>query len=297
MCATKLAVLLSEATSVLSRVGVVTPMLDARLIAGHVLGLSELEVLTGRDLVVSSEKAKEFFQVIAKRLAGVPISHITCKREFWSLDFTVSPDVLDPRQDTETIISTAIKLCSNRARRINIADLGTGSGCIIIALMSYYKNAVGAAFEKSTKAYRVAYKNLVRHNMMRRVKLRNAGWECCVGKFDLIVSNPPYIKRSKIPGLQPEVRLHEPMLALDGGISGMEKYLQIFRVLRRCLKSDGKAILEIGEDQVAVRAAAIRGGLCFCGYVNDLAGLPRCVILKKANQRQYCTPRTAVLLK
>ncbi|QLL67079.1 peptide chain release factor N(5)-glutamine methyltransferase [Anaplasma phagocytophilum str. Norway variant1] len=280
MSANKLAVLLSEAASVLKRVGIDTPGLDARLIAGHVLGLSEHDVLINPDLVVTAAKTKEFFEVIARRLAGVPVSHILRRREFWSIDFAVGPDVLDPRQDTETIISEAIKL-HNRNRRITIADLGTGTACIIIALLSHYKNAVGVAFEKSTKAYRIAHQNLQQHGMTGRVRLHRASWEKCNGKFDLIVSNPPYIKRCKISGLQPEVRLYEPMVALDGGVRGMEKYLQIFEILRRCLKPDGKAILEIGEDQHAIRTEALRYGMKFCHYVYDLAAKPRCVVFKR----------------
>ncbi|WP_169193474.1 peptide chain release factor N(5)-glutamine methyltransferase [Anaplasma platys] len=281
MGSTKLAVLLEEATSILGRVGAGTPILDATLIAGHVFSLSNIEIITNPDLVVREAKAKEFFEAIARRIAGVPVSHILHKREFWSMDFRVCSDVLDPRQDTETVISTAIDLYTNPGCRITIADLGTGTGCIIIALLSHYKNAVGVAYEKSARAYRVALQNLQKYDMARRVRLCRASWERCRGKFDLIVSNPPYIKRSKLAGLQPEVRCHEPIQALDGGVRGMEQYLQIFQVINRCLKRDGRAILEIGEDQKKIRTEALQWGLGFCGYVKDLAGRNRCVILKK----------------
>ncbi|MFV9838749.1 MAG: peptide chain release factor N(5)-glutamine methyltransferase [Aaplasma endosymbiont of Hyalomma asiaticum] len=284
MCPIRLATLLKEATALLGgESGIDTPGLDARLIAGRVLGLVESDVLLNQDLVVTAEKAKEFFEAISKRVSGVPVSHILCKREFWSMDFTVSSDVLDPRPDTETLVSSVLKIYRNKTRRMTIADLGTGTGCIIIALLSHYKNAIGEAYEKSPKAYRVAYGNLAKHNIARRVRLHRASWEKCNGKFDLIVSNPPYIKRYKIPRLQPEVRFHEPLLALDGGINGTEKYVEIFHILNRCLKVNGRAILEIGEDQSNIRACAIRWGMKFCGYVNDLAGRPRCIVLKRSN--------------
>ena len=282
MCSNKLITLLRDATLLLSGgAGISTPGLDARLIAGHVLGLSEREVLVNHDMVVTAEKAERFLKAIAMRLSGVPVSHILLKREFWGIDFSVCSDVLDPRPDTETLVSSVLKIYSNNTRRITIADLGTGTGCIIIALLSHYKNAVGEAFEKGVKSYRVAYHNIVKHNMMRRVKLYRASWEKCWGKFDLIVSNPPYIKRHKISKLQPEVRFNEPLLALDGGIRGIEKYIEIFRVINRCLKVDGRAILEIGEDQSNIRAEAVRMGMKFCGYINDLAGNPRCIVLRR----------------
>lgn len=281
MCSTRLSVLLEEAATILRRVGANTPRLDARLIAGHVFSLSNIEVLTNPDLMVGKEKAKEFFEVIARRISGIPVSHILRKREFWSMDFEVCSDVLDPRQDTETIISSVIDLYTNPNCRITIADLGTGSGCIIVALLSHYKNAVGVAYEKSVKAYRIASQNLKKYDMARRVRIYRASWEQCKGKFDLIVSNPPYIKRSKLVGLQPEVRCHEPIQALDGGIRGMEKYIQIFQVIKRCLKPDGRAILEIGEDQQTIRTEALQHCISVCGYVRDLAGRQRCVILKK----------------
>lgn len=281
MGSTRLAVLLAEATAVLRRVGVRTPSLDANLIAGHVFSLSNIEIITNSDLMVGEVKAKEFFEAIAQRMSGIPISHILRKREFWSMDFGVCSDVLDPRQDTETIISTVIGLYTNPRRRITIADLGTGSGCIIIALLSHYRNAVGVAYEKSVKAHRVASQNLQKHGMSRRVRLCRSSWEQCRGRFDLIVSNPPYIKRSKLAGLQDEVRWHEPMQALDGGVRGIEKYLQIFKVINRCLKPEGRAILEIGEDQQKIRTEALQWGISLCSYVKDLAGKQRCVVLKK----------------
>ncbi|MEH0831617.1 peptide chain release factor N(5)-glutamine methyltransferase [Anaplasma bovis] len=280
----KVAVLLGEATSVLNRVGVETAALDSRLIICHVLQMTELEVLTNLDLCIDDAKVKDFFRLVTMRLSGVPMSHILCRREFWSMDFSVSSDVLDPRPDTETIISTVIGLHANSNKRLVIADLGTGSGCIIVALLSHYKNAYGVAFEKSVKAYRVARENVIRHGMMSRIKLHCMSWDRCYGKFDVIVSNPPYIKRCKIRELQYEVRMHEPTQALDGGIRGMEKYLQIFKVLNRCLKSGGSAVLEIGEDQDTIRKEAIAHGLRFCGYSRDFAGRKRCVVLQRMDK-------------
>ncbi|MCU7612712.1 peptide chain release factor N(5)-glutamine methyltransferase [Anaplasma capra] len=277
----KLSTLLNEATLILGNSGVETPRLDAELIVQRALGISAIEMILGADMPVKQECAERLSVLLDQRSAGVPMSHILGKREFWSMDFTVDSNVLDPRADTETVVSSAIRVCGNQNRRITIADLGTGTGCILIALLAHYRYATGVAFEKSVKAYRVAYKNFMQHSMLARVKLRCASWERCEGKFDLIVSNPPYIKRCKIPGLQREVRCHEPLQALDGGARGMENYLQIFKVLRRCLHPHGRAILEIGEDQSTIRNEALYAGMGFCGYGLDLSGRKRCIILKR----------------
>ncbi|MGN7678211.1 MAG: peptide chain release factor N(5)-glutamine methyltransferase [Anaplasma sp.] len=275
--------MLNRAASILKDGGAETPRLDAELIVQHVLGMDTASMIANHDMCVEQARVDEVFALLARRTSGIPMSHILGKREFWGMDFAVDSNVLDPRPDTEAIVSSAIGIYGNTDRRIAIVDLGTGTGCILIALLSHYKNAIGVAFENSVKAYRVAYHNFVQHSMLARVKLHCASWEKCEGKFDLIVSNPPYIRRCKISGLQREVRCHEPLVALDGGARGMEKYLQIFDVLKRCLSPQGRAILEIGEDQSTIRNEALRWKLGFCGYGLDLAGRKRCVILKKLN--------------
>ncbi len=280
MQAMRISTLLGKAAAMLSGAGVATPRLDAELIAQQALGISAIAMLVDADMPVEQERADRFFALLDRRLSGEPVSHILGKREFWGMDFAVNSDVLDPRADTESVVSSAIKIYKNQNRNLTIADLGTGTGCILIALLSHYRQATGVAFEKSVKAYRVARQNFVRHSMLARVKLRCASWERCEGKFDLIVSNPPYIRRCKIPGLQREVRQHEPLGALDGGTRGMEAYTQIFKVLKKCLRPSGRAILEIGEDQSTIRDEALRWNIGFCNYEYDLAGRKRCIILK-----------------
>ncbi|MGN7661508.1 MAG: peptide chain release factor N(5)-glutamine methyltransferase [Anaplasma sp.] len=277
----RLLFLLNRAASFLRDSGAETPRLDAELVAQHVLGMDTASMIASHDMCVEQVRADEFFALLAKRASGIPMSHILEKREFWGMDFAVNSNVLDPRPDTEAIVSTAISIHGDTDRKITIADLGTGTGCILIALLSHYKNATGVAFDNSVRAYRVAYRNFTQHSMLARVKLRCAGWERCKGRFDLIVSNPPYIRRCKIHSLQREVRCHEPLVALDGGARGVEKYLQILGVLKRCLSPQGRAILEIGEDQDTIRNEALRWKLGFCGHGLDLAGRKRCIILKK----------------
>jgi release factor glutamine methyltransferase len=177
-------------------------------------------------------------EINKKRAERYPISQIIGNREFWSKNFIVNQHVLDPRPDSETLISTVLKYYPNKKQRLKIADFGTGTGCLLISVLSEYKYAVGIGFEKSLEAYKVAYQNTKKHNLLSRAKIFPSSWTECRGSFDLIISNPPYIKRSKLKDLQAEVQ-KEPRITLDGGIDGLNCYLSIFSILRRCLKKMG----------------------------------------------------------
>ncbi|QXK92846.1 peptide chain release factor N(5)-glutamine methyltransferase [Neoehrlichia mikurensis] len=276
--------LLREAIKILCDANVDNPRFDAEVLMQYTLDIKLSTIIANPNLSVCCNKLGIFWQAIRQRANRVPVSQIIGKREFWDMEFMVNSNVLDPRPETETIISSVLKIYKNKNSRINIADLGAGTGCIIITLLSHYNNAVGVAFEKSVEAYRVAYKNLKYHKVYNRTRLFLSSWIKCKGVFDLIVSNPPYVKRSKIAALQPEVKLYEPFVALDGGSIGIENYIQIFQVIKRCLKKSGKAILEIGEDQSQIHKIVPNYKLIFCSYVYDLCGKKRCIILSNAGE-------------
>ncbi|EAL58868.1 modification methylase, HemK family, partial [Wolbachia endosymbiont of Drosophila ananassae] len=221
-----------------------------------------------------------FWKLTKKRAERYPISQIIGNREFWSKNFIVNQHVLDPRPDSETLISTVLKYYPNKKQRLKIADFGTGTGCLLISVLSEYKYAVGVGFEKSLEAYKVAYQNTKKHDLLSRAKIFPSSWIECSDLFDLIISNPPYIKRSKLKDLQAEVQ-KEPKTALDGGIDGLNCYLSIFPILRRCLKKNGFAILEIGEDQSNIDKIIPSYELAFQEYVYDLAGMKRCIVVKQ----------------
>lgn len=273
--------LFNRAVDFLSTYNIDNPKRDVEIIIKHLINTENLVTILDPHMPINKCDVEVFWKMVKQRSTNIPISHIIGKREFWSTDFIVNSDVLDPRPDSETIISSVFAMYPCKNRRLIIGDFGTGSGCLLSILLLRYRNAVGIAIEKSVKAYRVAYQNFKNHGLYSRIKMRLSSWNTCYDTFDLIVSNPPYIRRSKITTLQPEVKLHEPMVALDGGPIGLEIYSQIFVIIKRCLKQNGVAILEIGEDQHQIHRIVHRYGLKFCTYHNDLSGKLRCIVVKQ----------------
>ena len=273
--------LFNSAVDFLSSYNIDNPKHDVEVIIKHLVNTENLVTILDPYMPVSKCNVEIFWKMIRQRSANVPVSHIIGKREFWSTDFIVNSSVLDPRPDSETIISSVFAMYPCGNHRLVIGDFGTGSGCLLTILLLRYRNAVGVAIEKSVKAYRVACQNFKKHRLYNRVKMRLSSWNTCYDMFDLIVSNPPYIKRSKIAKLQPEIRLYEPIMALDGGPVGLEIYSQVFVVIKRCLKQNGVAVLEIGEDQHQIHRVVHKYGLKFCTYYSDLSGRPRCIVVKQ----------------
>jgi release factor glutamine methyltransferase len=272
--------LVREGVKFLSLQEVDAPHLTSEIVIQHVLGVEKSFIIANPTYPVPISKESEFWRLLSRRVAGYPLSHIIGKREFWSNDFIVNQDVLDPRPDSETIVETVLRYYINKKQRLKVADFGTGTGCLLISLLKEYQYAVGVGFEKSFKAYRVAYQNLRRHDLLNRARLFPSSWTKCSMQCDLIVSNPPYIKRSKLKFLQDEVQ-KEPQIALDGGMNGLECYTSIFVMLQKCLKKNKLAILEIGEDQNNIDKLISSYGLVFLEYVYDLSGIKRCIVIKK----------------
>ncbi|WP_425386316.1 peptide chain release factor N(5)-glutamine methyltransferase [Wolbachia endosymbiont (group A) of Barypeithes pellucidus] len=272
--------LIQEGSELLSSHKVESPHLDCEIIIQHVLGVERSFIIMNHTNQVPRDKELLFWKLTKKRAERYPISQIIGNREFWSKNFIVNQHVLDPRPDSETIILAVLKYYPNKKQRLKIADFGTGTGCLLISVLSEYKYAVGVGFEKSLEAYKIAYQNTKKHNLLSRAKIFPSSWTECRGSFDLIISNPPYIKRSKLKDLQAEVQ-KEPRIALDGGIDGLSCYLSIFPILRRCLKKNGFAILEIGEDQNDIDKIIPSYELAFQEYVYDLAGMKRGIVMQK----------------
>lgn len=277
--------LIQEGSKLLSLCGIDSPYLDSEIIMQHVLGVERSFIVINHANQVPINKESLFWSLIKKRTERYPISQIIGTREFWSGNFIVNQHVLDPRPDSETLILAVLKYYQNKKQKLKIADFGTGTGCLLISVLNEYKYAVGIGFEKSLEAYRVACQNIKSHDLLSRAKILPISWAECRGLFDLIISNPPYIKTSKLKDLQAEVQ-KEPRIALDGGIDGLSCYLSIFPMLRKCLKKNGFAILEIGEDQNDIDKIISSYGLAFQEYVNDLAGIKRCIVVK-----QYKEPK------
>jgi release factor glutamine methyltransferase len=217
----------------------------------------------------------------ARRAAGEPLSKIAGRREFWGLTLIVSPDVLDPRPETETLIETALKLIGARRRaRLRILDLGVGSGAILCALLTECPAALGLGVDASPATVAIASRNVEACGLAARAEIRLGSWTQGVeGPFDLIVSNPPYIRSADIEALQREVRDFDPRLALDGGADGLDAYRAILPASVGLLAPGGRLIVEVGAGQGGdVLGLAARLGFVHAETRRDLAGIERVVI-------------------
>lgn len=266
----------------LKETGIATPALDARLLLAHLLKLPMEKIISG-DFSLNETQKEEYRKLIMRRKNREPVSHIIGAREFWGMEFKVTKDTLDPRPDSETLIETALKLLP-KDEPLKILDLGTGTGCLLLSLLKEFPHASGFAVDISAAALIVAKENGVKHGLCERAKFISGCWgEGLAEKFDLIVSNPPYIKKSELESLAPEVVFHEPEIALDGGDDGLACYRQIMPDIARLLKPDGIALLEIGQGQYLENIIK-ENNLSLISKHNDLAGITRCLALKHSNK-------------
>ena len=267
---------LDEATRLLAEAGIDNPRGEARLLLAHALGVAKEQTLAVQP---TPDQSAKFDALIARRGAREPFAYITGHKEFWSLDFEVGPGVLVPRPDTETLIEEALRLVPDRNRPLRIADLGAGSGAILIAALKEFPQASGTGLESSPKAFACARNNAARL-IGNRAEIRLADWEEAEGPFDVVVANSPYIPSADIESLEPEVSQFEPRTALDGGPDGLSAYRALAQLLPRILVQGGYALLEIGLGQ-AQSMGTLFQELEIIRLAPDLSGIPRCVILRK----------------
>jgi release factor glutamine methyltransferase len=260
----------------LASAGIENPRSEARLLLAHALNATRDATLTVTVLTPTQQAV--FEDALTRRMAREPLAYITGRKEFWSLDFAVGPGALVPRPETETLIEQA-QLLYPRDAKLDIADLGTGSGAILIAALSEFPNASGTGFESSPQAYAWAARNAATHG--GRAEILLADWNSAAGPYDLIFSNPPYIDTGDLAGLDSEVAKYEPRAALDGGADGLDAYRALAPLLARVLKLGGHALLEIGAGQAeAMEPLFVPHGLKILSIAPDLAGIPRCVVLE-----------------
>jgi release factor glutamine methyltransferase len=276
----------TAAAKALRRGQIDTPELDARVLLCHAAGVTHEDYVANPNLPLSPEAATRFAADIVCRLKGEPVSRIIGYREFYGREFRIDQDTLDPRPDTETLIEAALAIADRqgwRRRPIDILDLGTGSGAILLTLLAELPHARGVGADLSLGALDVARANAEELGVAARASFIAANWlDGIAGSFDLVVSNPPYIASGAIAELAPEVRLHDPKLALDGGADGLAAYRAIAASAPLVLRPGGSLLIEIGPDQAdAVLALFKQCGL----YVNasdgiwrDLAGRARVVV-------------------
>ena len=265
--------------------GLDTPELDARVLIGHALGLDHagLAAAAARRLVAAEQSA--IAALARRRLVREPVARIVGFKEFWSLRLCVDAATLVPRPETETIVEAAlaaIDAAGSRARPLRIADLGTGSGAILLALLAELPSAFGIGSDASSGALAVARDNAWRLGLPRAAYVACNMAAALRGPFDLIVSNPPYIASADIATLPPEVRLFDPRLALDGGADGLDFYRAIAAAAPALLAADGLLVVELGAGQAEPVAALLAGaGLASEPPRPDLNGVPRALVARK----------------
>lgn len=259
----------------LQKAGITDAELDARLLLEFICHTDRNALYAHGDQEIEDEKMQDFLQLIEKRAVHIPLQHLTGEQNFMGLDFLVNEHVLIPRQDTEILVEEIMRDLHDGIR---ILDMCTGSGCILLSLLHYSNDCSGVGVDVSEDALAVARQNADRLAKKQAVFIQSDLFEKVEGSFDLIVSNPPYIRSQEIAGLMPEVREHEPHLALDGKDDGLHFYREIIKGAMPHLKRGGQLFFEIGYDQgEAVQALLAANGYTEIAVVKDYAGLDRVV--------------------
>lgn len=283
---TRIADLLSDGMKALKAAGIEAPAREARLLLGITAQITPTIMIGFPERSVDLAAAEKYRAFLARRVAREPISHLLGVREFWSRPFIVSRDVLDPRPDSEALIQAVLDELHDRHRDYRVLDLGTGSGCLLLTLLAELPAARGWAVDLSPAAMNIAERNAASLGLTARVAWREGAWDAALAsddpaKFDIIVSNPPYIRSGDIAGLEPEVARYEPQLALDGGADGLDAYRALAPIIARRLVLGGVAALEIGLGQGgSVRQLMLAEGLEDAGSAMDLAQRERCLLFR-----------------
>ncbi len=270
--------LYSKTKNRLTDAGVENGALAARILIKAVCAVSETDLIAQPDKEVTTEQDALLESYVLRRLSGEPVTKILGRAEFWGLPFKVSADTLDPRADTETLVEAALERFKDNPPA-TILDLGTGTGCIPIALLHEWPNARAVAVDISEKALVVAQENAQMNGVDDRITFVQSDWcEKLSGPFDLIVSNPPYIPNQDVESLSAEVKNHDPVLALAGGEGGLNAYKRIFSQIPQFLKPGARVFVEVGYAQADdVTRIAKDTGANLSRIYPDLAGIPRVV--------------------
>ena len=274
-------------TAALAGVGIETASLDSRLLVQQAMGIGHNEFVKDPRRLLSQDELARLAALAKRRLAREPISRIVGEAEFWSLPFSLSADTLDPRPDTETVVAAALALVADRRNEeLRILDLGTGSGCILLSLLSELPAAHGVGVDVSDAAVTTARANAVQLGLGSRADFMVSDWFAAVkGSYDLIVSNPPYIASGDIDGLAPEVAAYDPRRALDGGAEGLDPYPVIFQQAAGFLRPGWGMVLEFGDGQHdSVRQSLVDSPLhpqvAAHEFYKDLGGITRVISIQ-----------------
>ena len=273
---------IASAVPKLQAAGVEDARRDAELLLCLSLDCDHAHLIGYPDQTFDVVQQETFERLVARRIAREPVSQIVGRREFWSLDVQVTKATLTPRPESEAVVETVLTLVPERGARLRILDLGTGTGCLLLALLVELPEATGLGVDVSEEALGVARANGDRLGLGKRATFGHGNWAASLDeRFDVVVSNPPYIEAAELEKLEPEVLQWEPHLALNGGVDGLDAYRQIVPDLGRLLRTDGFAVLEHGPGQAeAIETFAGICGLMSSGRRQDLADRDRCLMLR-----------------
>ncbi len=278
----------------LKEAGVDDPQFDTRLLAAHALSCNRMQIMMQAERIMTAEEIAAVYRLIDRRAAREPVARIIGEREFWGLPIALNEATLEPRPDSETLVEAALTkmegltssaklsaeaMAKTKSLALNILDLGSGSGCLLLALLSKWPNATGLGIDISPRAVEQARINAERLGLADRAAFRVNYWLEGLGEtFDVIISNPPYVASGDIPNLMPEVRNFDPHEALDGGADGLDVYRFLIPQLPLFLNPNGFAIFEVGQGQAEAVCGLFRGaGFANVATHTDLGGVMRCV--------------------
>lgn len=272
--------------------GVESPMLSADLLLGFVLGWQRVRVLSHPEHLLAPKDYAYFQSLIGRRVKGEPLQYLLGEQEFYGLLFRVTPEVLIPRPETELLVEEALRLMKESPPAVlRFLDVGTGSGCIAVSIARDIPVSAGWAIDISADALRIARENAVRHGVAQRIQFIQSDLLECFSSgpvFDFVLSNPPYVPFDDFDSLPREVRDHEPHAALFGGASGLGVYRRAIPGISSRIAPGGFLLLELGAGQAEKVSKLVEmGGLCVQRILDDLQGIPRCLVARKLPRREH----------
>ena len=274
--------ILNEGISILQKNKIANPQLDSEILLSNSIKRDKKHIILNPKEVLNSEQLGKFKNLIERRKKGEPIAYLINKKEFWKDEFFVNKDVLIPRPDSELIIEQVLKIYS-KDDQLQILDIGTGSGCILLSILKERSNFYGTGIDISKKSINVSKFNAKQLNLTNRVKFFHSSVDnFTIGKYDIVVSNPPYIELSNLKYLEKDVVNFEPKLALNGGVDGFSKIRKVINKTRALIKKNGKFILEIGFNQKnKVKKMLKEEGFYVNKSIKDYGNNDRCIISTK----------------
>ena len=273
---------INEGSKILRSKFIPNPLLDAEILMAKIINKDRNYILLNSSNSINKNDLNNFYNLIEQRSLGNPVAYLTKKKSFWNSEFFITKDILIPRPDTELVVENILRLTKQKSK-INMLDIGVGSGCIIVSILKERKNFRGTGIDLSKKCLIISKKNAIAHKVSSRLKLYKSDVDKFnLGKYDLIVSNPPYIKTSKLKYLERDVAEFEPRLALDGGLDGLSEIRKVIKKSSELIKKNGKFILEIGFDQKnKVINLLKKEGFYINSTQKDLANNDRCIVSTK----------------